>query len=240
MAIEEKQRALEFTFIPKEMTGDLKYDMIYDDRDKDFPLEVSIRGGGSVKYPLSLFIEVVDFLAEKGIIKREISQKRLEASNLFSSDTNVKAYEEGITVPEIVRTNKGKGLSEKGNIDPLSSFDITSSLIAKYPAGDDDEKLSQSNKDDTEATLPIPDLTKIKDTEKQQVTPLVKNTNTITSSVQSKKISPELQAELSSRPVIRSRVSGDDPMSAEREASIIRAAQGKGAGKTIKSRHEAQ
>ena len=64
MTIEEKPRAIEFTFVPENIEGDLKYDITYDEGNAAFPLRVST-GGNQMDYPLELFIDVVEFLARR-------------------------------------------------------------------------------------------------------------------------------------------------------------------------------
>lgn len=117
MSIEEKQRALEFTYIPNNvgMDGDRKYDIVYNSDNRDFPLRISF-GGSGIDYPLELFVEVVDFLTSKGII-----QPKLISNNSF-----IKPQLQDIPIPQIQKKEGNIDVSQmSANIDPLASFDIT-------------------------------------------------------------------------------------------------------------------
>jgi len=66
MPIEEKPRALEFTFVPENDSGS-RYEITYDSQCQ-VPIEVSYNGT-KLLMPVELFVEVVDFLNQKGVIK---------------------------------------------------------------------------------------------------------------------------------------------------------------------------
>jgi hypothetical protein len=196
MAIEEKQRALEFTYTSEIGGMIVKYDIIYSIDRPDFPLQVS--GGDSKNdYPLNLFVEVVDFLVSKGIIKPRILHRATGPSVPFAP------LSKDIPLPQIQMKEKQIDFPQVSqNIDPLASFDITIPLSTEISSASSDDNIMLEKG--------------------QNVTVKIADKNTIT------------DKEIISRPVIRSRVRGKDPLSAEKEAAQIRAAQMSDDKKAIK------
>jgi len=234
MAIEEKQRALEFTFVPDNIDGDLKYDITYDERNELFPLRVSA-GGNGMDYPLELLVEIVEFLTSKGVIKPQILSRTIETpgANLDTVSRKLPAgvepgsFAASLMPPQIVKQDGTTATSSSltSNTDPLASFDITSrsSVIP--------ESVAEASEPVGSEIPPIPTI--VKSGEEGVVmhspaTPAAPSDSTAPSS------------EMITRPVIRSRVSGVDPQSAEKEAAMLRASSGKGAGKTIRKAHRTE
>jgi len=75
MPIEEKPRALEFTFVDK-VNSSLRYEITYDSQLTIPPIEVSYNGA-NLSMPIELFVEVVDFLKQKGVITGGGTTKKL-------------------------------------------------------------------------------------------------------------------------------------------------------------------
>ena len=67
MPIEEKPRALEFTFVPENDSGS-RYEITYDSEKKLYPITINCKGIG-LSMPVELFVEVVDFLKQKRVIE---------------------------------------------------------------------------------------------------------------------------------------------------------------------------
>jgi len=233
MAIEEKQRALEFTFVPDNIDGDLKYDIIYDERNVVFPLSISA-GGNRMDYPLELLVEIVEFLKSKGVIDSQILSRTVEtpgsksASIVSPSAGFDQALAAHLLPPQIVKqdgTTTTTSSSLTSNTDPLASFDITnqSSVIPEsvvMGAGPVNSEIP-----------PVPIIVKSGAEGAVMHSPIASIAPTDTAAPSS---------EMITRPVIRSRVTGQDPQSAEKEAAMLRAASGKGAGKVIKKAHRAE
>ncbi|MHA1470336.1 MAG: hypothetical protein ACTSSP_07215 [Candidatus Asgardarchaeia archaeon] len=190
MAIEEKNKALEFIFtLDKADKEKVTYDIIYDSNDETFPITIK-DGDESTGFPLELFVEVVAFLRGKGIMQSSvrgsfgggvIPMPIIEArDNLIAESDSV-----AIEAPVIIRDS---------NVDPLSSFDISKTLNATVPQ---EEKA-------------------------QPVGPVVSEGDEVATE------------EVVKRPVIRSRVKGDDPLSAEQDASNLRRAMKDDSGKGVK------
>ncbi len=211
MPIEEKKRALEFTYTPDNFDGDLKYDIIYDDSHEVFPLRISC-GGGDTDYPLNLFVEVVDFLTAKGVIQPRGLSRTVPttfSSNEFPSVPGISNNPgSSIPLPQIQKKDGEKSpIHFMANTDPLASFDITTPL---------------SHIDIRESPiLPTPELVERMEHGPSLVGPVITHQNSI----------PE---EAITRPVIRSRVNKGDPFSAEKDAATKRAMVSETSGKTIK------
>lgn len=242
MTIEEKQRALEFTFKPDNIEGDLKYDITYDDRNEAFPLRIS-SGGNGTDYPIALFVDVVEFLISKGVIEPKVHGKTVPATVASDEFPSIRTIisESPIPIPQVVKKDGTTVSALTSNTDPLASFDITVPLIS----ADFSETLIPSTpelvKKMTGITPPLPKIIKSADGGiVMHSPPSVPDPDSVPVPVPvpvmglTKK--PPSQ-EMINRPVIRSRVTGTDPQSAEKEAALLRAAQGKGAGKAIRSAH---
>lgn len=226
MAIEEKQRVLEFTFVPDNINGDLKYDIIYDESNPVFSLQIST-GGNRIDYPLELVVEIVEFLTSKGVIKpmaysRTVMTPGDKSASIGPPPTGFETatVNAHLLLPKI---EKGGGTGSSplsSNIDPLASFDITggSSLTTI------ETKVG--------GTPSIPEI--VKSAIGNAIAPSVPLAPTTTTAP----IAPS--SEMINRPVIRSRVTGGDPQSTEKEAAMLRASSGAGAGKTIRKAHRAE
>jgi hypothetical protein len=225
MAIEEKPRALEFTFVPDNIDGDLKYDITYDESNPVFSLQIST-GGNRIDYPLELVVEIVEFLTSKGVVKpmaysRTVMTPGSKSAAIGPPPTGfeVATVNAHLLPPKI---EKGETASSplSSNIDPLASFDIT---------GDAPLTLIETK---VNGTPPIPEI--VKSAIGNAIAPSAPLAPTTTTAP----IAPS--SEMISRPVIRSRVTGGDPQSAEKEAAMLRASSGAGAGKTIRKAHRAE
>ena len=234
MAIEEKQRALEFTFVPDNIDGDLKYDITYDDSNPIFSLQIST-GGNRMDYPLELVVETVEFLTIKGIIKPKVLSRTVATPGTDCGLGPPRNASERATVnahllpPKIETIGASTPSSLSSNTDPLASFDITGSA-----------PLTAINTKET-VTPPIPEIVKsasgnaISPTD---ITAPTTSTAPIASTTDTAPIASS--SEMINRPVIRSRVTEGDPQSAEKEAAMLRASTGAGAGKTIRKAHRTE
>ena len=120
MSIEERQRPLEFTYVPDNIDKGRKYDITYNPDNVAFPLRISY-GASGIDYPLELFAEVVDFLISKGIIQSESMTKKT-------------SFSQGIPLPQIQKKEENENVSQmSANIDPLASFDITLPAVEVNP-----------------------------------------------------------------------------------------------------------
>ncbi len=235
MAIEEKQRALEFTFVPDNIDGDLKYDITYDERNELFPLRVSA-GGNGMDYPLELVVEIVEFLTSKGVIKSQVLSGTIKTPGVGFDTVSRKlpaGVEPGSFVASLLppKIERGEvvaaGSPLTSNTDPLASFDITGhsgsiptpQIATKIEGAPPIPEIIKSASGDTVMRISAPIIPTIPPTETAPIAP---------------------SSEMISRPVIRSRVTGGDPQSAEKEAAMLRASSGKGAGKTIRKAHRAE
>jgi len=186
MSIEEKKRPLEFQFIDKNLEN-IVYDIKYETDGRKQPLIITCDRIG-LRFPLSFFEEVGEFLKSKGILK---SNKFLVRGEKILID-NISA---NLPLPDIQKIETDLN-SDLNLTDPISSFDVSN--IVDVP----DIILSGVNED-------YPDSTVIKG----------------------------LSEEIIDRPVIKTRIQGDDPMSAENEAKEIRGT-GKGVKKSTIKRKE--
>ncbi len=227
MAIEEKQRALEFTYVPDNVEGELKYEISYDESKGMFPLTINT-GGSDISYPLELFTEVVEFLTGKGVIESKILSRTALTPGTPSVAMATSAAPNGpsIPLPEIQRADGTPVLS--ANVDPLASFDITDGgqlptpeLVKKMPSG----------------SPPIPKIVKKSEGVVVASTPVAPAFSPIAEYAPSPVV---VTKEMINRPVIRSRISKGDPLSAERDASDLRAARSAASGKTIRKAHRVE
>ena len=248
MAIEEKQRALEFTFVPDNIDGDLKYDITYDERNELFPLSISA-GGNRMDYPLELVVEIVEFLTSKGVVNPHILSRTVETpganmdtvSRKFPIRVEPGSFGDSLLPPMIAKAESSVPMRNNltSNTDPLASFDITGhSGSAPLISVEMTESATLPTPElvrRMEGGPPLPEITKsdggIVMQPPSPVIPPIPSTDTAP-------IKPS--SEMISRPVIRSRVTGGDPQSAEKEAAMLRASSGKGAGKTIRKAHRGE
>ena len=249
MTIEEKPRAIEFTFVPEGVGGDLRYDIIYDEGNTVFPLRVST-GGNQIDYPLELFVDVVEFLTNKGVVKSSVTSVTVPSLRPHSAGSAVLsqskvAFPSGnsIPVPQVVRNDGSTSHSVSANMDPLASFDITSpkSVIPASVAPAETSVLSGSS--DGNAP-PIPQIVKAGSDGIVMHSP-ADPAPSISPVLHSPTPTPPASSEMTNRPVIRSRVVEGDSRSAEaiqseqKEMAIMRDS-GKGAGKTVRKAHRAE
>jgi len=248
MAIEEKQRALEFVYVPDDVEGDIKYEISYDESKGKFPLSIST-GGNGINYPLELFTEVVEFLSGKGIIESKVLSRTVPSpgsgipSGPFSPPTAISASAllptTSIPVSQVVK-GMGGDTSVSSNVDPLASFDITSQSPVTIPQPNIGTSVPNGSP-------PIPQIVKGDDGGIVMHSPAPATTFSAMPDIPVMPVDPALAVpppaaapEMINRPVIRTRVNDVDPQSAEKEAAMLRAAQGKGAGKTVRKAHRAE
>lgn len=219
MAIEEKKRAIEFTYIKDNGVsgGSLKYDIVYDESQSDFPLIISTMGGGCISYPLELFEEVVAFLQSKGVSRFKYGTGAINNGEVmilpsFDDKSNntrnsVMPVSSKLPIPNIKKKNYEKEISR--DIDPLASFDINREI--------DDE--FEKKEVLTENTDIKPSNVKEKG---KKAGPKISNTN-------------EIPPEAFARPVIRTRLrDSDDEMESLKESNALRTAQLDTSNKTIR------
>lgn len=240
MAIEEKQRALEFTYVPDGMEGDLKYEISYDESKGMFPLTINT-GGSDISYPLDLFTEVIEFLTSKGIIEPTVLSRTVPSPGMsppvtiMATPAAPSPVDASIPVPQVTKSDAALS-SLTANTDPLASFDITSvaSVIPPSVGG----PLIPDTPLPNNGAPPIPKIIKADADGIIMQSPAQATFFPVDSATQAPP--SEMSSEMTSRPVIRSRVTGADPQSAEKEAAMLRAASGKGAGKTIRKAHRVE
>jgi len=187
MSIEEKKRPLEFQFVDKKM-GDIVYDIKYETDGRSQPL-IIICESVEMRFPLSFFEEVGEFLKNKGILK---SNKPLIREGNISIDN----VSRNLPLPDIQKIGTDSSPEIFHSVDPISSFNVSNIV----PIG---------------------------------VNPVDVNEDSIGSTV----VIEGASEEIIKRPVIKTRIQGDDPMSAENEAKKIRGI-GKGAKKNMIKRKE--
>ncbi len=85
MTIEEKPKALEFTFSPMDQPNS-KFEIIYDS-EKEFSIIITNFNKASLNMPLELLTEVVDFLRSKGVIapKIKITAGQINTETIISA-----------------------------------------------------------------------------------------------------------------------------------------------------------
>jgi len=250
MAIEEKSRVLEFTYTPDIVGCDIEYDISYDKSKGTFPLTVN-SGGSNISYPLDLFTEVVEFLSSKGVIEPQVLSRTvaphgeyppiaIKASVLPTPRSPVRApipARANIPIPQVTKSD-GESFVHTSNVDPLASFDITTPLISADFKESSIPPTAELVQKMTGGSPPIPKIIKA------DGGGIVMHSSEAQSEIPSVPVAPDtssrISSEITSRPVIRSRVTGLDPQSAEKEAAMLRQAQGKGAGKAVRKAHRAE
>jgi hypothetical protein len=195
--IEEKNQKIEFTCLLKDPTNENQghtYNIEYDPN--GMKNLIIAQGQEIVTLPLDLFVETVDFLKSKGVIKGQTYGAPMKR------DPHTELNNSPLPIPKIENNEEGDSgekdntLNFSSDIDPLSSFDISTT------------------------TNPVVDTQKKEEVEEE---------------IKIEKEKPK--EEIIKRTVIRSRVQGDDPLSAEKEAALIRGASSKSDKSVIKSRH---
>ena len=182
MSIEEKKRPLEFQFVDKKM-GDIVYDIKYETDGRLQPL-IIICESVEMRFPLSFFEEVGEFLKNKGILK---SNKPLIREGNISIDN----VSRNLPLPDIQKIGTDSSPEIFHSVDPISSFNVSN------------------------------------------IVPIDVNEDSIGGTV----VIEGSSEEIINRPVIKTRIQGEDPMSAENEAKKIRGI-GKGAKKNMIKRKE--
>jgi hypothetical protein len=111
MPIEEKPRALEFTFI-SENDSSSRYEITYDSEKDIDPVMIKWKSV-TLNVPVELFVEVVDFLKQKGVLKGK--------NNPPSGGSNVKRTK---TIPLPVIDGQEEDAEETMiQTNPITSFD---------------------------------------------------------------------------------------------------------------------
>ncbi len=150
MSIEEKPKALEFTFSPMDQPNS-KFEIIYDS-EKEFSIIITNFNKASLNMPLELLTEVVDFLRSKGVIENKIPVNPIKTITTINT----------IPLPVI----DGEEIIEKIEIaGPVTSFDTsveTKEIIKEIVEEKNPEKeknivIKENNKEET-----IPNRTVIK------------------------------------------------------------------------------
>jgi len=202
MAIKEKPQLLEFNWNEEESPG-IVWNIKYDPNDHIDALHVS-GNGQSFSCPVELFGDVTAFLQSKNIIKPNILTRGRTVST-----PGIGPVAESLLPPTIEGDNSMHvaQLSKEGPpMDALASFDITHEASTVTQPVVNDEVI--------EDIEPI-DLSEIPET--------------VTVDAGKNVVTSETESEIPKRTVIRTRISGDDPQSAEKEAAALR-----GAGKAVK------
>ena len=214
MSIEEKQQILEFSCTidgMKEVQWQVKYD--HNEQSGLF-----ITGNGQTfQCPVELFGDVTDFLQRKNIIKSNGNTRTLTAPTSPTTPFATPAPTSTLAPPVIDGHQAPVGNAQApiggdkylAPLDALASFDIDTTMA---PIVNVDGLVT----DATTAPIPAPSEP----------------------SPEGVSVSAETEVEKITRPVIRTRVTGNDPMSAENEAKILRGQGKAGAKKTIKPKHQ--
>lgn len=246
MAIEEKQRALEFTYIPDGMKGELKYEISYDESKGMFPLTINT-GGSDICYPLGLFTEVIEFLTSKDIIEPMVFSRTASSPGtsppvtIMATSASPAPVGASIPIPQVTKSEDSAS-SLTSNTDPLASFDITSS-VSVIPSSVEGPLIPETPLPSTD-TPPIPKIIKADANGIIMQSPAQATFSPVDPAIKASQVPQappsKITSEMKSRPVIRSRVTGGDPQSAEKEAAMLRASSGKGVGKTIRKAHKTE
>lgn len=176
MSIEKKHQPLEFTCCPDNMQG-AAWEIIYD---SNKALSVNIRKttmSEGFDYPIEVLAEIVDFLRKEGRIKPPEGQNLIRTPNMQILGSPITSGS-SLHFPEIQKKDRSPQQVQTAfaeQIDPISSFDITVPIITRTK--DQDIEQEQEQEQDVPQANDVPD---------------------------GDEISPELEAELKSRQVIRS------------------------------------
>jgi hypothetical protein len=171
----------------------------------------------SVTIPIDFMIEVVDYLREKEAIPNhyaaidpmrekleEIRTESLEKRNLSKSyvaGSNQSTSEQPLSLPVI-----NDGSTEGQEMAPAYVPQAPTAPITSFTSRSVDKTSSVSNQEDSPKEESV-----IQEESVPPAGPVFKSSNEDVSSEQ-----------IIKRPVIRSRVHGEDPLSAEKEAAILR------------------
>ena len=135
MSIEEKPRALEFSYVPDEMKNiseekQVAYNISYDPSvfGEIFPVKIS-SGDDEMKFTIEFFEQVSEFFREKGILK----------SKIFIPNKDIPIRPVTSSVPPPVIQKKERGTSPLS--DPLMTFDIS----AQQNVSEEEEKPSDTS-----------------------------------------------------------------------------------------------
>ncbi len=210
MSIEEKKKPLEFTFIPDGMPNDnseMEINIVYD--------ETPLKEGGEL-FPIIISKNnkkilncPVEFFTDviTFLVKKGIINSGYKQSIFNISQSTEKT---NIPIPRIERKNRNEEKEINIPIDPLSSFDINS-ITEKSPVVSLDLKPIEQRK--------LNNSIQQIDSEKE---------------LKHKKNDVANQKEIPNRTVIRSRSKDGDPLSAEKEASMLRSAHSKSKKKIVR------
>lgn len=126
MPIEEKQKPLEFSFISNK-DKKIKFGIVYD-CNEECPISITDKGL-TIRLPVELFEEVIEFLQKKGILKSKVSSGVIAGI---------------IPTPVIQKKNRDEEeiIPASIDVDPLTSFDI--SLTTKPSKKEEDTKERKS------------------------------------------------------------------------------------------------
>ena len=115
MTIEEKPKALEFTF-SIEGNPNLKYEIVYDSQKSQEPIIINY-GGLKMGMPVELFTEVVDFLTSKGVI--------ISKGKIIAGQINTETIINTIPLPVIDGEENEIEKVEQITTGPVTSFDTS-------------------------------------------------------------------------------------------------------------------
>jgi hypothetical protein len=178
--------------------------------DPNDKIGVHVSGNGQTFHcPVELFGDVTNFLRSKNILKPDVNIRTAPTPGFAPG-----SYSASLAPPQVEGVDSSAVVASGPPIDALASFDITSDASSLTPPKVENVSGNASPQPVTPApTQPAP----------------TQPANVVTA---------ETKSEVINRPVIRTRVSGDDPQSAEKEAAAIRGAGGAGGKKTIKKKHQ--
>ena len=117
MTIEEKPKALEFTF-SIEGNSNLKYEIVYDAKNIMEPIRINY-GGLEMGVPVEFFTEVVDFLTSKGVIVPKIKI----TTGQINTETTISAIP--LPVIEGQENNEIEQKDKQITAGPITSFDTS-------------------------------------------------------------------------------------------------------------------
>lgn len=209
MSIQEKQSVLEFSFSSDK--GNFKCDIVYDGMSSTYPISIS-SGGVTNNYPLDLFVEIVDFLKGKGVIPS--IRPRLLESSMDVPNHNRLPVDRQKPIPLIPDIKRKDDINPKED-NPL--WDQIKNSKAFPPFLSTNNNIDPLSSFDISKVLEKPSIQEDsgEDSEYQE--------ETIVSNIEE----ADKKDVNINRPVIRTRVSGNDPKSAEKEADSIRSAMRK-------------
>ncbi len=147
MAIEEKPKALEFTFSPED-NPNLKYEIVYDSQKNMEPILINY-GGLKMGMPVELFTEVVDFLKSKGVIKLSLPFTPITTETIISN------------IPLTVIDGEDNEIKQIEPSGPITSFDtsveteeIVKEIVEKEISEKEKNIIIKKEEDKKDATVP--------------------------------------------------------------------------------------